>query len=42
MIFEVWESKTALDAHAAAPGAMDLIMKLFELGASDFAVEEIH
>ena len=42
VIFEVWDSKAALDAHAAAPGAMDLIMKLFALGASDFGVQEIH
>ena len=41
VIFEVWDSKAALDAHAAAPGAMDLIMKLFALGASDFGVQEI-
>jgi len=42
VIFEVWDSRAALDAHAAAPGAMDLIMKLFALGASDFGVQEIH
>ncbi len=41
VIFEVWDSKAALDAHAAAPGAMDLIMKLFALGASDFGVQDI-
>jgi len=42
VIFEVWDSQAALDAHAAAPGAMDLIMKLFALGASDFGVTEIN
>tara|TARA_R110000787_G_scaffold104494_1_gene211614 strand:+ start:18936 stop:20018 length:1083 start_codon:yes stop_codon:yes gene_type:complete len=42
VIFEVWDSKAALDAHAAAPGAMDLIMKLFALGATDFGVQDIH